>query len=822
MRVRLRELMLRDFRGFRGEHRIVFTDGLNIIHGPVGAGKTSIVQAVEYALYGTQLEVKERIAKLTDLINEESNNAVVKLSLSNDMTITRELRRVGDTAREYSKLLIGSSPYSDDVDRRIIEALGIDDDDFERFILITHRTLEALVYGSTARRSLLIDKLFGLEVLENLNRALPMTQIERTINDLRQRLASIKELPEITSKYGSVERARERMVFLRNEVERLRREEEELSARYEELLKRRSEILSNVKGVEEVYMEYIATRIRREAIESELRRAGVDVNERELKLKIERLRDSLVNKLEEFALIRESEELGKLVITVNNLPEALDLIYNTFKKLEELRDELARNSEELTKVKSELELQLEGIKATIRELEVRLSQEEPRVREYRELVSKYGEPGKVKRDIDELRLRLDKLNTQENFRVSLLNVLQYIISTNEHTCPVCGRELSAEDYEKIRNKISEISRGFSDEIKEISNRLNELESALTRMEALAPIVNDYESTVERLRDAKSQYEGVISRLDNIDKALRDMSRRAQALFMFVDEFRARVDEVDKALSYLKKQRMLEELRRKEEELRNKLSGLGLDTKQITELEEEVNYVGNKLNSVRAQLNEYSTELSRLELILARVGLDKEEPSEMRRRLDYLEDLYNRLVRIRSGIRNVQARVRDEMIKLVGNNVSSIFKVLYPYNDLEGAGIEVTVRDRGVVGVVSEYTLHAFRPGGRKVLISRLSDGQRLTLALSFILSVYKAMNHNVDFLLMDEPVPYIDENIRRAFANLLVKFIKEGLIGQVIITTQSTELANNIVSAAENEGLSYNLIRIIKGVNERRIEQEAH
>lgn len=50
-----------------------------------------------------------------------------------------------------------------------------------------------------------------------------------------------------------------------------------------------------------------------------------------------------------------------------------------------------------------------------------------------------------------------------------------------------------------------------------------------------------------------------------------------------------------------------------------------------------------------------------------------------------------------------------MIKIVRDNVGAIFKLLYPYNDLEGgAGIEVTVRDRGGVvgGVVSEYTLYA--------------------------------------------------------------------------------------------------------------------
>jgi len=262
------------------------------------------------------------------------------------------------------------------------------------------------------------------------------------------------------------------------------------------------------------------------------------------------------------------------------------------------------------------------------------------------------------------------------------------------------------------------------------------------------------------------------------------------------------------------------LRAREDELKKQLASLGLDTNTVIKLEDDIKYISDKLTQVRNKLSEDSAELSRLELILSRVGLDKEDPSTLRRRLDFLEGFYNRLGRIRAGIRDVQARVRDEMIKLVRDNVGPIFKTLYPYEDLEGAGIEVTVRDRGVVGVVSEYTLYAFRPGGRKVTVSRLSDGQRLTIALSFLLSVYRATSHNIDFLLMDEPIPYVDQNIRRAFASLLARLIREGLVGQVIITTQSEDLRNDVVNAARDAGINCRVVRLVKEGNERKIVQE--
>ncbi|MCG2862948.1 MAG: SMC family ATPase [Vulcanisaeta sp.] len=822
VKVRIKELVIRNFRGFRNEHRVVFNDGINIIHGPVGSGKTSIIQAIEYALYGTQLEVKERISRLVDLINEESTDSMVRLVLSDGSVITRVLRRSGESAREEARAIIGSiTVKGGDVDRRITEVLGVDDDDFERFILVTHRTLEALVYGSVTKRSILIDKLFGLEILDNLNKSIPMTQIEKLITELRQKLASIKELPEITSKYGSIEKAREKMQELRAEIDRLRREEEELSRAYNELLSKREELLKGLKGVEEVYSNYIATRLRRESIEEELRKANVrEVNETSIRLRLERLRDVLVEKLEEFALVKEAEELGKLVITSENLADALERIYSAFEGLVKLKDKLMEDRDYLNRVRQDLEIQTEAEKSTLKELESRLAQEEGRVREYRELVSKYGEPERVRRELYELKEKLEKMSAEERFRLSLLTVLQYVLSTREEKCPICGKPLSEEDYEMIRRRIKELSSVEAGEsVNAIKDRISELERVFTRMESLRPIVNDYEATIERAREIRSRLDALITRLETIDGSIRDLDRRIQTLTRFIDEFRTEVDNVDKSIAYLRKYRELEKLRAQEEELKNQLARLGLDTNVIIRLEDEIKYVSDKLMQVRNRLGEYSAELSRLELILARIGLDKEDPSVLRRRLDFLEDLYNRLARIRAGIRDVQARVRDEMIRLVRDNVGPIFKTLYPYEDLESAGIEVTVKDRGVVGVVSEYTLYAIRPGGRKVTVSRLSDGQRLTIALSFLLSVYRATNHNVDFLLMDEPIPYVDQNIRRAFASLLARLVKEGLVGQVIITTQSEDLLNDILDAARNAGVNYSITRLVKVGGERRIEQ---
>ncbi|WP_243679884.1 SMC family ATPase [Vulcanisaeta souniana] len=651
MRIRVNELIVRNFRGFRDEHRITFNDGINIIHGPVGSGKTSIIQALEYALYGTQLEVKERVSKLSDLINEDSNSAMVKLVLSNGIEVARELRRAGESARETASVAINGTTYkSDDIYSRVVEVLGVDDDDFERFVLVTHRTLEALVYGNVSKRSLFIDKMFGLDALDNLNRSLPMSQIENAITVLRQRLASVKELPEIISKYGSIEKAQSKVKELKDEIERLRKEEGELSNVYSELMRKREELLRGGfrGGIEEVYSDYIATRLRRENLEQELEKSGVrEINEMSIRLELERIRDSLVEKLEEYAMVKEADDVGKLVITNDNLADASEKIYTAFEGLVKLKDKLIEDKEYLSNVRSDLEVQVEALKASLRELESRLSQEEPRVREYRALVDKYGEPIKVKREIEELRSSLEKISAEESFKSSLLNVLQYILTNHEDRCPICGRPLRDDDHKRIKDRITELSKSRSEEINNIRSRLSELERILASMEALLPIVNDYEATIERMRDVRSRYETALSKLETIERSIRDIDKRTQVLIRFIDEFRVEIDDIDKSISYLRKYRELESLKMREDELRQRLANLGgVDTQTIISIEEQIRYIDNKLTQVRTKLSDDSAELSRLELALSSIGFDREDPSVLRKRLDFLEDFYNKLTRIR--------------------------------------------------------------------------------------------------------------------------------------------------------------------------------
>lgn len=821
MKYQLSELTLENFKGFKGTYRLKFNKGLTIIHGPVGSGKSSIVQAIHYALYGTQLEIKERIARLADLINDESLTTKVTLKLqgNSNITICRCLKRTTtETAREISELYIDGNIFKRDIDSKIIELLNLDEEDFSRFVLVTHRTLEGLVYGTSSKRNIIIDKLFGIEVLENIYKTIPIRSIEEILNREREKLVKMKEIPQIIAKYGSIDKARQALNELKSRIELLKKQEDELSKTYAELLKRRVEFLKKIRGQEEVYRNYIEIKLKIEDLEKELQERVEEVSETTLRIELEMLRQLLISKLDENLLTTESDELNNLVITTDNLDQAILKIYECFKKLEELIPRLEEERENLMKTEEELKISYERLRTIRKELEKRIEELEPSIKEYRELVSKYGSEDEVKKKIEFLKEELERKYLNELLIDNIIQILHYVCEKKPNRCPICGKDIQVQELENLQLRLKELRecRDKIKEVNEIKNKIYELEKVLAKMESIKGIVNEHEVLIDRLREVKQELEITITKLDQIEKSKKNLEKRIFTLRRFIDEFRNKIDIMDSKLQILRKMKLLNELKDRESKLINQIRSLGVEPHDIEVLEKTLLELAKKLENIKSRINQDITELTHLELTLEKISAEGIDIDEFRRRVEKIEQLYSTLVKIRNVFRKIQFEVREQIISKVKSSFNSFFKQLYPYSDLKGCSISIVSKER--LGVtISEYNLYAERDG-KKVPISRLSDGQRLTLALSFLLSVYETANHNLDFLIMDEPIPYVDIEVRRAFARLSTRLLSDGMISQLIIATQSRELTQEFISEAKNMKVPVMLIELSKDIEKISIK----
>ncbi len=823
-RFRIKQLEIVNFRGFRGTHVIPLDRPIVTIYGPVGAGKSSIVQAVEYALFGQQLEIRERIAKLVDLINEEEHEARVRLTLESTegtLQVARALRRAGDSAREISAELIfrgkklASTPR--EVTSRVVELLRLDEDDFTRFVLVTHRVLEGLVYGTSAKRSLTIDRLFGIDVVEELYKAIPIRKIEEILEEEKRKLAAFKEIPEVISRYGSLENARRILEQYRKEIEELRKLEDELTRRYMQLVENRKRALTAFRDLEKVYLEYLRVKSERERLEEELAERESDVSETSLQVELDLLRSFLVPKLEELALSKEAEELARLEITTENLEESALKIYNIVESLESMLSRLKEEQENLAKLIDDLRREIATLESQKTLLERRVRELEAIHREYLDLVRRYGSPEKIRRELSELNLKLEEKERQLELTLNVLKVYENIVRLGLKRCPICMRELSESDIENIKESIRDIEIKYSNILKEIENlktRMAELEKILIKLESLRPLEEEYENNLMKLRTVREQYSQALSRLETAQKGVRVIEKRIQMLRFVIDEARSKIDQIEQKLEVLKKIKRYRELLLREKELEKLLRERGVNLEAVIDLEREISEIERKLEQVREKLNSLSIEYAELERVLSSIPVETVE--ELRKRVLALEDLYRKLNEIRGALKRVQVKMREKMLEKVRGLIGEYFRMIYPYPDLVGATIDVVTRER--LGVtISEYMLYGIRRGGKKVPISRLSDGQRLTIALAFMISVYVIANHNVDFIIMDEPLPYVDVEVKKAFSNLITKLIEEKLVSQLIITSQSRDFIEMIIEEAKKTEIPTELIEVARRNGEREL-----
>lgn len=138
-----------------------FTDGLNIISGENGIGKTSIVEAIAYALFGNKLTR----GKANSWIKKGCKHGQVKLYLDDHII----LRGDNEQYVEDSDGIIVARQHVG-VDEWIDKTYGINSDLFSTSNYIAQKDIESFSYLQAAERIKRVETLLRIDVLDKLKK----------------------------------------------------------------------------------------------------------------------------------------------------------------------------------------------------------------------------------------------------------------------------------------------------------------------------------------------------------------------------------------------------------------------------------------------------------------------------------------------------------------------------------------------------------------------------------------------------------------------------------------------------------------------------
>ncbi len=171
------ELRLRNFRSFYGDdHKFDFRDRRLIgIVGPIGSGKSTILDAVAFALYGRT----PRIGRATkSLIHQRADHAAVSLRFEIEGDVweaVRNLRRTGPSQHALYRLPEDRTgdktdvqpdekvALERDVNQRIEELLGLDFHGFGRSVLLAQGDFAQFLNARPAERDKVLKGVFGYD-----------------------------------------------------------------------------------------------------------------------------------------------------------------------------------------------------------------------------------------------------------------------------------------------------------------------------------------------------------------------------------------------------------------------------------------------------------------------------------------------------------------------------------------------------------------------------------------------------------------------------------------------------------------------------------
>jgi exonuclease SbcC len=167
--MRPHELTLRGFRSYRDEVTFDFRGRQLIgIVGPIGAGKSTILDAMAFALFGRTPRV-QRDTK--SLIHQLSDSAHVQLTFEvhgERWRATRALKRKGQGQAKLERLDDDGQPAETvtmdrQVKERIERLLGMDFDTFGRSVLLAQNEFATFLLAPDGPRNEVLKRVFGYE-----------------------------------------------------------------------------------------------------------------------------------------------------------------------------------------------------------------------------------------------------------------------------------------------------------------------------------------------------------------------------------------------------------------------------------------------------------------------------------------------------------------------------------------------------------------------------------------------------------------------------------------------------------------------------------
>lgn len=737
-------LQISGFLSYKDPVKIDFTSfDLACIAGQNGAGKSSILDAITWALFGrarkhdeSMINLQSELAEVRFVFSYEGDTYRVTRVNPRGKTKKVEFHVQQEAPNDLVPLWVPLSERTlRATDAKIEETLRLDYETFTNAAFFLQGEADQFAQQSPSDRKRILTQILGLGMWESYRKRAYQRRmsVEEEMTLLKGRLSEVfKELREEEER--------------KNQLKALEKKLESATTARQT----GEENLDKIRAVEALFQE------RRKQIESLTHQ--IENNERTRKQLEEGLAAREKEKGKFTQILAKEDEIKAAHATWKKAQqelEALSAVAEKFREQEKQRQppltqiasERARLQQELASLRNRRE-KLQEAFAEVPALEERLSQLETLIAEAKNALAQRGrkrtELEQARQKLTEIRAENPRLKTEMQELKARIDKLEV---TEGATCPLCGQELPSEDLDALINHLNkegtemgnryranktllaeadELVKGLHLEIMKLSAAEDTLREKTREKDKLS-------GQLERVKARKKEWdEEYAQRLHKITKALNEKTFAAQARVKLT-----KIDAELKTIGYdAAKHDQLRETIREEVSIQDKVQSLEKAKAALKPLEREIEALKKRLTEKRQELKKKKKEKERISETLAQDEAEALNIVQAQRELLSLKEEENILQRKVGAARQKVAILaqQKERRQALEREREALAKQTIKLKTLERA-----FGKNGVPALLIEQALPQIEARANQIL-ERLSNG---TMAIRFLSQrEYKNKKHD--------------------------------------------------------------------------------
>jgi exonuclease SbcC len=814
----IEDVRLLDFIS-HGQSMLELKDGVNIFVGRNGAGKSSVVEAITYALFGEHTRgvsanlvrrgSQEGTVEVTFAIGGRRYLAARRIRADGKL-IECALKELTETGEKILLVAGERKQYGESMTEKVASVIGLDYEKMKVATIIQQGELDSIVTEYSPRKlKEMINDMIGIGSLHMaFDNARDVT--DRFREKLRREClnyddTTLKDLEEKLSQ---------------DEQERGGREDEfaQVSRKLHELVSKEAELSDKLEALEEV---------RRKIIKIQEKKDGLYEHVKQVRGRLlqglQEVQDKILGAPSRLKVVAEKEELEKEWGEIE-------------RKDEELNGKVNKLSGQIGELKA---LDLQWLKKELAEVEGKLSKTESKISKLEdeikglESIEKPEEREELESKREQLEERKTKLENEIGGIRGKLRDYKEIEETG--VCPTCDSEIESKDIKlKIEKKEQEEKskkeeeKGVKEELERLEGLLIDLENYESAQEKLEEKREEKREAEEELGELRKKKEEVLAKLDaadknasllpSIEKEYAETNSEIQKLKERQKELEEKRKEVVGAEAWLKQNGIagpedVNTLQAKVEELKDRIRtipeepiGVGLEllkvdeyssrrVAQIVQLEEETR--GFREEDYKKTKEELELELKpekekllgnkgRLEGEVKRLSREVEELTEAKSKIDVAARYIKLFEKIRANVYkrdgNVATSLRSWALKEIGRAASDYIRLF----SIRISSIQIEEKAKDI-------EMACYSSSGKRD-VSSMSGGEKVAVALALRFALANLMGKGrTDFIILDEPTIYLDSDRRKSLVELISRLNRaqeERLtpLNQIIIITHDEDV----------------------------------